>query len=171
MAGRGLHRASSFHLISRVASCGREPSEFPVFRSKIANPNEDSSVRRIDASRPRSSGTDDTTEAGKRVSERELQFCSVGRIGPSPLPLQGNPLRIGSFPAGKFLAACRWTLLLERCPRLGWHGPLALSNMSSVASHHNNLTLESADVSDGNSNDISCGEGECVRWDHSGAGE
>ena len=26
--------------------------------------------------------------------------------------------------------ACRWTLLLGRCPRLGWNGPLALSNSS-----------------------------------------
>ncbi len=27
----------------------------------------------------------------------QLQFCSVGRIGASPLPLQGNHQRIGSF--------------------------------------------------------------------------
>ena len=52
-------------------------------------------MRRIGASPPRSSDTDDATEAGP-------QFCSVGRIGPSPLPLQGNHPYIGSFFVPRF---------------------------------------------------------------------
>ncbi len=50
---------------------------------------------RIGPSPSRSFDTNDTTEDGKRARARQLQFCSVGRIGPSPSQLK--VLKVGQI--------------------------------------------------------------------------